>query len=114
MRMSRNRFIIHFVISLKPDRPYKATVVYNLATVVYSDIPRQTVVYQLYITARGFHVAHAKCYIKSYIFFSAIFNASLRLPVCHFFNRVTDTSPDAESREEQDGGNHFLIGAATV
>ena len=63
MRMSRNGFIIHFVISLKPDRPYKATVVYNLATVVYSDIPRQTVVYQLYTTARGFDVAHAKCYI---------------------------------------------------
>ena len=66
MRMSRNGFIIHFVISLKPDRPYKATVVYNLATVVYSDIPRQTVVYQLYTTARGFDVAHAKCYIKLY------------------------------------------------
>ena len=56
MRMSRNGFIIHFVISLKPDRSYKATV-------VYSDIPRQTVVYQLYTTARGFDVAHAKCYI---------------------------------------------------
>ena len=66
MRMSRNGFIIHFVISLKPDRPYKATVVYNLATVVYSDIPRQTVVYQLYTTARGFDVAHAKCYIRIY------------------------------------------------
>ena len=38
--MSRNGFIIHFVISLKADRPYKVTVVYNLATVVYSDIPR--------------------------------------------------------------------------
>ena len=37
MRMSSNGFIIHFVISLKADRPYKATVVYNLATVVYSD-----------------------------------------------------------------------------
>ena len=59
MRMSRNGFIIHFVISLKPDRPYKATV-------VYSDIPRQTVVYQLYTTARGFDVAHAKCYINYY------------------------------------------------
>ena len=58
MRMSRNGFIIHFVISLKPDRPYKATVIYNFATVVYSDIPRQTVVYQLYTTARGFDVAH--------------------------------------------------------
>ena len=67
MRMSRNGFIIHFVISLKPDRPYKATVVYNFATVVYSDIPRQTVVYQLYTTARGFDVAHAKCYITYYI-----------------------------------------------
>ena len=66
MRMSRNGFIIHFVISLKPDRPYKATVVYNFATVVYSDIPRQTVVYQLYTTARGFDVAHAKCYICIY------------------------------------------------
>ena len=63
MCMSHNGFIIHFVISLKPDRPYKATVVYNLAIVVYSDIPRQTVVYQLYTTARGFDVAHAKCYI---------------------------------------------------
>ena len=61
--MLRNGFIIHFVISLKVDRPYKATVVYNLATVVYSDIPRQTVVYQLYTTARGFDVVHAKCYI---------------------------------------------------
>ena len=66
MRMSRNGFIIHFVISLKPDRPYKATVVYNFATVVYSDIPQQTVVYQLYTTARGFDVAHAKCYIYIY------------------------------------------------
>ena len=55
--------VIHFVISLKPDRPYKATVVYNFATVVYSDIPWQTVVYQLYTTARGFDVSHAKCYI---------------------------------------------------
>ena len=63
MRMSRNGFIMHFVISLKVDRPYKATVVYNLETVVYSDIPRQTVVYQLYTTARGFDVAHAKWYI---------------------------------------------------
>ena len=63
MRMSQNGFTIHFIISLKPDRLYKATVVYNLATVVYSDIPRQTVVYQLYTTARGFDVAHAKCYI---------------------------------------------------
>ena len=66
MRMSRNGFIIHFVISLKPDRPYKATVVYNFATVVYSDIPRQTVVYQLNTTAGGFDVAHAKCYIYKY------------------------------------------------
>ena len=48
MRMSRNGFIIHFVISLKADMPYKATVVYNLTTVVY----------QLYITAQGFDVAH--------------------------------------------------------
>ena len=63
MRMSRNGFIIHFVISLKADRPYKGTVVYNLANVVYSDIPRQTVANQLYTTARGFDVAHAKCYI---------------------------------------------------
>ena len=61
MCMSRNGFIIHFVISLKPDRLYKATVVYNFATVVYSDIPWQTVVYQLYTIARGFDVAHAKC-----------------------------------------------------
>ena len=62
--LSRNGFIIHFVISLKADRLYKATVVYNLVTVVYSDIPRQTVVYQLYITARqGVDVAHAKCYL---------------------------------------------------
>ena len=59
MHMLRNRFIIHFVISLKADRPYKATV-------VYSDIPRQTVVYQLYTTARGFDVTHAKCYINGY------------------------------------------------
>ena len=73
MCMSRNWFIMHFVISLKPDRPYKATVVYNLATVVYnlatvvySDIPWQTVVYQLYTIARGFDVAHAKCYIAIY------------------------------------------------
>ena len=66
MRMSRNGFIIHFLISLKADRPYKATVVYNLATVVYSDIPRQTVVYQLYTTARDFDVAHAKWYILGY------------------------------------------------
>ena len=66
MHMSPNGFIIHFVISLKPDRPYKATVVYNFASVVYSDIPRQTVVYQLYTTARGFDVAHAKCYIYIY------------------------------------------------
>ena len=53
---------IHFVISLKADRPYKATVVYNLATVVHSDVPRQIVVYhdQLYTAARGFDVAHAK------------------------------------------------------
>ena len=72
MRMSRNGFIMHFVILLKPDRPYKATVVYNLATVVYSDIPRQTVVYQLYTTARGFDVAHAKCYIYIYIYTKAI------------------------------------------
>ena len=64
--MSRNGFIVHFVISLKPDRPYKATVVYNFATVVYSDIPRQAVVYQLYTTARGFDVAHAKCCIYLY------------------------------------------------
>ena len=59
MRMSRNGFIIHFIISLKPDRLYKATV-------VYSDIPRQTVVYQLYATAQGFDVTHAKCYICLY------------------------------------------------
>ena len=72
MRMSRNGLIIHFVISLKPDRPYKATVIYNLATVVYSDIPRQTVVYQLYTTARGLDVAHAKCYIYVYIIFYVI------------------------------------------
>ena len=45
MCMSRNGFIIHFVISLKADRPYKATMVYNLATVVCTDIPWQTVVY---------------------------------------------------------------------
>ena len=53
MRMPRNGFIIHFIISLKADRPYKATVVrihlYNLATVVYSDIPWQTVWYISYI-----------------------------------------------------------------
>ena len=63
MRMSQNGFIIHFVISLKPDRLYKATVVYNLATVVYSDIPWKTVVYQLYTTAQGFDVAHTRCYM---------------------------------------------------
>ena len=42
--------------------------VYNLATVVYSDIPRQTVVYQLYTTARGFDIARAKCYTHSYVY----------------------------------------------
>ena len=60
MRMSRNEFIIYLLISLKVDRPYKATMVYNLGTVVYSDTPRETVIYQLYTTARGFDVAHAK------------------------------------------------------
>ena len=42
--------------------------VYNLATVVYSDIPWQTVVYQLYTTARGFDAAHAKCYINKLLY----------------------------------------------
>ena len=32
-------------------------------TVVYTDIPWQTVVYQLYTTAQDFDVAHAKYYI---------------------------------------------------
>ena len=67
MRMSHNGFIIHFVISLKADRLYKTTVVYNFATAVCSDIPWQTVVYQLYITARGFDVANTKCYISMYV-----------------------------------------------
>ena len=40
--LSHNGFIIHIVILFKADRPYKATV-------VYSDIPRQTVIYQLRI-----------------------------------------------------------------
>ena len=66
MRKSRNGFIIHFVISLKADRPYKATVVYNLATVVYSDIPQFAVIYQLYTTVQGFDVAHAKCYTHTH------------------------------------------------
>ena len=72
MRMSRNGFIIYFVISLKPDRPYKATVVYNFATVVYSDIPRQTVVYiscipqlkahiYIYTTAQGSYIYVTLC-----------------------------------------------------
>ena len=72
MCMSCNGFIIHFVISLKPDRPYKATVLYNLATVVYSDIPWQTVVCQLYTTVQGFDVAQAKCYIYIYIYISRL------------------------------------------
>ena len=79
MCMSPNGFIIHFVISLKPDRPYKATVVYNFASVVYSDIPRQTVVYQLYTTARGFDVVHAKCYIRTYTYIY-IYNIYTKTP----------------------------------
>ena len=72
MRTSRNGFIIHFVVSLKVDRPYKATVVYNLATVVYSDIAQFAMVYQLYTTARGFHVIHARCYIRMYIYINIL------------------------------------------
>ena len=31
-----------------------------------------------------------------------------------FFEAITDISSDAESREEQNGASHFLIGATTV
>ena len=45
--------------------------VYFLVFVAYQlfNIPWQTVVYQLYTdtTARGFDVAHTKCYIASYV-----------------------------------------------
>ena len=79
MRMSRNRFIIHFVISLKADRPYKATVVYKFATVAW-----QTVVYQLYTTARGFDVAHAKWYIYVCMYVCMYVCVCIYLYVCMY------------------------------
>ena len=31
----------------------------------------------------------------------------------HFFEAITDISSDAESREEQNGASHFVIGVTT-
>ena len=58
MRMSRNGFIVHFIISLKPD--YGATVVYNPATAAHPDTPWKTAAHQPHTTARGADAAHAK------------------------------------------------------
>ena len=57
-RMSRTRLFIHFVILLRVDRPYMATMVYRGIFLIY--VPQFVMVYQLYTTARGFDVTHAK------------------------------------------------------
>ena len=56
--MSCTGLFIHFVILLRVDQPYMATMVYRGIFLVY----------QIYTTAQGFDVAHAKWYICVYIY----------------------------------------------
>ena len=53
--MSRTRLFIHFVILLRVDKPYMATMVYRGIFLIY----QFAVVYQIY-TTDGFDVAYAK------------------------------------------------------
>ena len=52
--MSRIRLFIHFVILLRVDRPYMATIVYRGIQLIYHGKNCGI------STARGFDVAHAK------------------------------------------------------
>ena len=54
--MCMSRLFLHFVILLRVDRPYMATMVYRGIYLIYHG----KLWYIIYTTAQGFDVAHAK------------------------------------------------------